>query len=85
MDNSQLVDRFDKLYKQLKSGTVSDETMQLLEIEYNFIKTQISSLIKEDEVVAEDSTIEEFDAIDEEMLINEQKKYFIQQLKNSFK
>lgn len=85
LDNSQLVDRFDKLYKQLKSGTVSDETMQLLEIEYNFIKTQISSLIKEDEVVAEDSTIEEFDAIDEEMLINEQKKYFIQQLKNSFK
>lgn len=85
LDNSQLVDRFDKLYKQLKSGTVSDETMQLLEIEYNFIKTQISQLINEEEEVVEDNTLEPVDAIDEELFISEQKMYFLKQLKNSFK
>lgn len=85
LDNSQLVDRFDKLYKQLKGGTVSDETMQLLEIEYNFIKTQIAQLINEDEEVVGDDTSEVIDAIDEQLFIEEQKKYFINQLKNSFK
>lgn len=85
LDNSQLVDRFDKLYKQLKSGTVSDETMQLIEIEYNFIKTQIAQLINKDELVAEEGTDEVIDAIDEQFLIEEQKQYFIKQLKNSFK
>lgn len=84
LDNSQLVDRFDKLYKQLKNGTVSDETMQLLEIEYNFIKTQIAQLIKEEEEVVED-TLETEDAIDEQLFIEEQKMYFLNQLKNSFK
>ena len=85
MDNSQLVDRFDKLYKQLKSGTVSDETMQLLEIEYNCIKTQIGQLIKEEEEVVVEDTLETEDSIDEQMLIDEQKMYFLKQLKHSFK
>lgn len=85
LDNTQLVDRFDKLYKQLKGGTVSDETMQLIEIEYNFIKTQIAQLINEDEEVVGDDTLEVVDAIDEQLFIEEQKKYFIKQLKNSFK
>lgn len=85
LDNSQLVDRFDKLYKQLKSGTVSDETMQLLEIEYNCIKTQIGQLIKEEEEVVVEDTLETEDSIDEQMLIDEQKMYFLKQLKHSFK
>lgn len=81
LDNSLLVDRFEKLYKQLKGGTVSDETMSLLEIEYNLIKTQIRQLIAEEEVI--EDTLEDVDPIDESFLIDEQKGYFLKLLKNS--
>lgn len=81
LDNSELVDRFEKLYKQLKGGTVSDETMSLLEIEYNLIKTQINHLINNEEVIEDTLDIE--DPIDEKFLIEEQKSYFLKLLKNS--
>lgn len=81
LDNSDLVDRFEKLYKQLKGGTVSDETMSLLEIEYNLIKTHINQLISEEEVI--EDTLESEDPIDEKFLIEEQKNYFLKLLKNS--
>jgi HK97 family phage prohead protease len=49
LDAKGLQERFDKLYKQLKSGNLMDETYELLEIEYNFIKSELFKLINDRE------------------------------------
>lgn len=47
LDAKALEDRFNLLYKQLKSGSLSDETYELLEIEFNFIKSEMFKLIND--------------------------------------
>jgi len=60
-----LQERFDKLYKQLKSGNLKDETYELLEIEYNFIKSELFTLINEKEK-SENPTPPIIDPVEEE-------------------
>lgn len=81
LDAKGLQDRFDKLYKQLKSGNLKDETYELLEIEYNFIKSEIFKLI-DTEQKSEDTTPVEVDPVEIERKRQEE---FLLQLKNSFK
>jgi HK97 family phage prohead protease len=81
LDAQGLQDRFDKLYKQLKSGNLKDETYELLEIEYNFIKSEIFKLI-EQEQKSEATTPVEVDPVEIERKRQEE---FLLQLKNSFK
>lgn len=81
LDSNGLEDRFHKLYKSLKSGNLKDETYELLEIEYNFIKSEMFTLINEVKK-SEKSTL---DIINPEELIQKQQLEFLQQLKNSFK
>lgn len=81
LDAQGLQDRFDKLYKQLKSGNLKDETYELLEIEYNFIKSEIFKLI-DTEQKSEDTTPVEVDPVEIERKRQEE---FLLQLKNSFK
>jgi hypothetical protein len=57
LDAKGLQERFDKLYKQLKSGNLMDETYELLEIEYNFIKSELFKLINEREKSEEPTPI----------------------------
>lgn len=80
MDAKGLQDRFDKLYKQLRSGNLKDETYELIEIEYNFIKSELFKLINERESVK--STLEE---VNPEELQRKVQIEFLKQLKNSFK
>lgn len=80
MDAKGLQDRFDKLYKQLRSGNLKDETYELIEIEYNFIKSELFKLINERESV--ESTLEE---VNPEELQRKMQIEFLKQLKNSFK
>lgn len=80
MDAKGLQDRFDKLYKQLRSGNLKDETYELIEIEYNFIKSELFKLINERESVK--STLEE---VNPEELQRKMQIEFLKQLKNSFK
>jgi uncharacterized protein len=80
MDAKGLQDRFDKLYKQLRSGTLKDETYELIEIEYNFIKSELFKLINDKESVK--STLEE---VNPEELQRKMQIEFLKQLKNSFK
>ena len=81
LDAQGLQDRFDKLYKQLKSGNLKDETYELLEIEYNFIKSEIFKLIDQEQK-SEDTTPVEVDPVEIERKRQEE---FLLQLKNSFK
>lgn len=81
LDAKGLNDRFDKLYKQLKSGNLKDETYELLEIEYNFIKSEIFKLI-DTEQKSEETTPVEVDPVEMERKRQEE---FLLQLKNSFK
>lgn len=80
MDAKGLQDRFDKLYKQLRSGNLKDETYELIEIEYNFIKSELFKLINEKESVK--STLEE---VNPEELQRKMQIEFLKQLQNSFK
>ena len=80
MDAKGLQDRFDKLYKQLRSGNLKDETYELIEIEYNFIKSELFKLINDKESVK--STLEE---VNPEELQRKMQIKFLKQLKNSFK
>lgn len=80
MDAKGLQDRFDKLYKQLRSGNLKDETYELIEIEYNFIKSELFKLINDKESVK--STPE---MINPEELQRQVQIEFLKQLKNSFK
>jgi hypothetical protein len=57
LDAKGLQERFDKLYKQLKSGNLMDETYELLEIEYNFIKSELFKLINDREKSEEPTPI----------------------------
>lgn len=82
LDANDLEDRFHKLYKQLKSGNLTDETYELLEIEYNFIKSEMFKLIKKSEKSEIVTTPE---IVNPEELIQKQQLEFLQQLKNSFK
>jgi HK97 family phage prohead protease len=81
LDAQGLQDRFDKLYKQLKSGNLKDETYELLEIEYNFIKSEIFKLIDQEQK-SEDTTPVEVNPVEIERKRQEE---FLLQLKNSFK
>jgi HK97 family phage prohead protease len=81
LDAQGLQDRFDKLYKQLKSGNLKDETYELLEIEYNFIKSEIFKLIDQEQK-SEATTPVEVDPVEIERKRQEE---FLLQLKNSFK
>lgn len=81
LDAQGLQDRFDKLYKQLKSGNLKDETYELLEIEYNFIKSEIFKLI-DTEQKSDATTPVEVDPVEIERKRQEE---FLLQLKNSFK
>lgn len=80
MDAKGLQDRFDKLYKQLRSGNLKDETYELIEIEYNFIKSELFKLINDKESVK--STLEE---VNPEELQRKMQIEFLKQLQNSFK
>lgn len=80
MDAKGLQDRFDKIYKQLRSGNLKDETYELIEIEYNFIKSELFKLINEKESVK--STLEE---VNPEELQRKMQIEFLKQLQNSFK
>lgn len=80
-DVSEFQKRFDKLYKQLKSGNLKDETYELLEIEYNFIKSEMSKLINE-----KIKSVETTSEIVNPMEMNQKQQLeFLQQLKNSFR
>lgn len=81
MDAQSLEDRFNLLYKQLKSGNLSDETYELLEIEFNFIKSEMFKLINKEKSV--EPTPEIINPT-EDVSINNQVE-FLKQLKNSFK
>lgn len=80
MDAKGLQDRFDKLYKQLRSGNLKDETYELIEIEYNFIKSELFKLINDKESVKSTP-----DIINPEELQRQVQIEFLKQLKNSFK
>lgn len=81
LDAKSLEDRFNLLYKQLKSGNLSDETFELLEIEFNFIKSEIFKLINKEK--SEETTPEVVNPTVEDSLQNQVE--FLKQLKNSFK
>lgn len=80
MDAKGLQDRFDKLYKQLRSGNLKNETYELIEIEYNFIKSELFKLINDKESVK--STPVE---VNPEELQRAVQVEFLKQLQNSFK
>jgi uncharacterized protein len=80
LDAKGLQDRFDKLYKQLRSGNLKDETYELIEIEYNFIKSELFKLINEKE-----SAIVTPEEVNPEELQRKMQIEFLKQLKNSFK
>lgn len=82
LDAKGLSDRFEKLYKMLRKGNLKDESYELLEIEYNFIKSEMFKLINGREKSEITTTLE---AINPEELIQKQQLEFLQQLKNSFK
>lgn len=80
-DVSEFQKRFDKLYKQLKSGNLKDETYELLEIEYNFIKSEMLKLIN-DKIKSDKTTSEIVNPMEQSQ---KQQLEFLEQLKNSFK
>jgi HK97 family phage prohead protease len=80
MDAKGLQDRFDKLYKQLRGGNLKNETYELIEIEYNFIKSELFKLINDKESVKSTPEI-----INPEELQRQVQIEFLKQLKNSFK
>jgi HK97 family phage prohead protease len=82
LDSNGLRERFDKLYKMLRKGNLKDETYELLEIEYNFIKSEMFKLIDSREKSEIITTLED---VNPEELIQKQPIEFLQQLKNSFK
>lgn len=82
LDSKGLTERMDKLYKMLRKGNLRDESYELLEIEYNFIKSEMFKLIDSLEKSDDKSTPE---IINPEELIQKQQLEFLQQLKNSFK
>jgi hypothetical protein len=82
LDSNGLRERFDKLYKMLRKGNLKDETYELLEIEYNFIKSEMFKLIDSREKSEIITTLED---VNPEELIQKQQLEFLQQLKNSFK
>lgn len=81
LDAKSLEDRFNLLYKQLRTGSLSDETYELLEIEFNFIKSEMFKLINDKK--SEDSTPEQVNPTEDVSLNNQVE--FLKQLKNSFK
>lgn len=82
LDAKDLSDRFEKLYKMLRKGNLKDESYELLEIEYNFIKSEIFKLINGRE---KSEIITTPEIVNPEELIQKQQLEFLQQLKNSFK
>lgn len=82
LDSNGLKERFDKLYKMLRKGNLKDETYELLEIEYNFIKSEMFKLIDNRQ---KSDIVTTPDVINPEELIQKQQLEFLQQLKNSFK
>lgn len=80
MDAKGLQDRFDKLYKQLRGGNLKDETYELIEIEYNFIKSELFKLIN-----VKESAIVTPEEVNPEELQRKVQIEFLKQLKNSFK
>ena len=81
LDKNLLLDRYDKLYKNLRKGNLKDETYELLEIEYNFIKSEILKLV--DEKRESNETTPEI--IDPAEIERKNQLEFLLQLKNSLK
>ena len=80
MDAVGLQDRFDKLYKQLRSGNLKNETYELLEIEYNFIKSELFNLINDKKSIEVTPEV-----VNPEELQRKMQLEFLQQLKKSLK
>jgi hypothetical protein len=76
-----LLDRYDKLYKNLRKGNLKDETYELLEIEYNFIKSEMLKLVDEKRESNEPTP----EIIDPAEIERKNQIEFLLQLKNSFK
>lgn len=81
LDKNALLDRYDKLYKNLRSGNLKDETYELLEIEYNFIKSEMLMLVNEKRESVEPTLVE----VDPAEIERKNQIEFLLQLKNSFK
>lgn len=82
LDSKGLEDRMEKLYKMLRKGNLKDETYELLEIEYNFIKSEIFKLISNREKSEIVTTPE---IINPEEIARKQQLEFLEQLKKSLK
>lgn len=82
LDSKGLEDRMEKLYKMLRKGNLKDETYELLEIEYNFIKSEIFKLISNKEKSEIVTTPE---IINPEEIARKQQLEFLEQLKKSLK
>lgn len=83
LDSKGLETRMEKLYKMLRKGNLKDETYELLEIEYNFIKSEIFKLINDKE--KSDRIISTPEIVNPEEIARKQQLEFLEQLKNSFK
>ena len=81
LDKNLLLDRYDKLYKNLRKGNLKDETYELLEIEYNFIKSEMLKLVDEKRESNEPTP----EIIDPAEIERKNQLEFLLQLKNSFK
>jgi HK97 family phage prohead protease len=81
LDKNLLLDRYDKLYKNLRKGNLKDETYELLEIEYNFIKSEMLKLVDEKRESNEPTP----EIIDPAEIERKNQIEFLLQLKNSFK
>jgi len=82
LDAKGLEDRFSKLYKMLRKGNLTDETYELLEIEYNFIKSEMFKLIGSERKSDIVTTPEIINPVDE---VQKQQIEFLEQLKKSLK
>ena len=82
LDAKGLEDRFSKLYKMLRKGSLTDETYELLEIEYNFIKSEMFKLIGSERKSDIETTPEIINPAD---LVQKQQIEFLEQLKKSLK
>lgn len=82
LDAKGLEDRFSKLYKMLRKGNLTDDIYELLEIEYNFIKSEMFKLIGGERKSDIETTPKIINPAD---IVQKQQIEFLEQLKKSLK